>query len=533
MKYLNKVFNNKKLFIIVSIFLCFWLYALRTPEDLFKPYLWAEDGTELIQDTLFSPFSSIFDKCNASFSILQRVLTIICYIPCYIANDITFLPIIMGVLFKLVAVIGILYFISDRFEWLIESKAWRLAICLFVILTIPNTAYELVPCDASLPNILIFTIYLIGVRLVCVKESILEWDECIIIFFVAFSSLAAPYIGILVLWHLVKTLMQAKKVGNYCYVVQNVIKGVFVLVPVVLQCWNILNSNRVSTELQLIDRLLLNTKNYVFFPFWQYYHRWILFFVGLILWFIIMVSASVNHKFLIYSCACSFTYMLYCSMTVSELERFYGGNMVGRFVYVNVAIATLMLGVAAYRFWEKSNKSIWTLGIVGIILVLALPGYKYRINAYKPEFSDLYSASSIAFSRDGDEIAYIPVVPGGAWEMKIPVSFKSGSVKDDLVVEIQNEESKVIDAQGILRNLASGGTLEVKAYLDDGTLKNLFFELEEGVYQSTWTITKEGVYSFYTHKSLLPKGFDYTTMKLLVFYGQSDDGIIHRCVMEL
>jgi len=530
---LNKIFNNKKSFLLMSGIVCFLLYALRTPEDLFKPYLWAEDGSLFISDTLFSPLSSFLDTCNGSFSVLQRLLTLICYIPCYIANDITYLPIIMGVLFKLFAVIGILYFTSDRFAWLIESRIWRLAVCIFVILTIPPTAYDLVTCDASLPHVLLFTVYLIGLRLVCVKDSILEWDESIIVFFVAFSSAAAPFMGLIGMCHIAKTLMQAKNGDSNSCTSLNVLKGVIVLIPVILQCRNILNSSRVSTELQLFDRLLLNTKNFVFFPFWQYYHRWIFFIVGLGLWFIIMKSASVNPKFLIYSCACSFFYMLYCSMTVSELERIYGGNMVGRFIYLNVALAALMLGVAAYCFWEKGSRSLWTMGIAGIVLLLAIPGYRYIIDVKGTEYSDLYAMSSVAFTRYGDEVAFIPVGPGGSWEMKIPVSLKIESAYQDLIVEIRSDETGVTDIRGIPRKLASGGTLVVDAHLNGSKLRNLFFQQEDGVYQSTWTAVDEGKYSFLTPKSSLSEGYDIGTMKTLIFYGQSEDGAIHRCVIDL
>lgn len=521
-------------FWIISITICFLIYAFRAPGDILKPYLWAEDGTQLIQDSIFMGAGALFKRYCGSMAFIQRLLALVLYRISLLRGGITYLPILMSVVFKLVTVCGILYFLSDRFSWLIESRWWRLAICIGIILTIPYTANDLVTSDGSLFHALAIVIYYVGIRILCDKRAYLKWDEVVALSIICLSSPAVPFIGAIAVWHIIKALIVYKRrESDKKFLAENILKGLIVLIMVAQGVVTILMSGRSSVELHLLSRMKWNIKSFVFFPFWENYHLWKFFFVGAVVWIVMMWLSRPPKWFIVVSVLASFGYMLYCSMCVSEPEKFYLGTMVGRYFYVNVTIATVMLGVAANRFWHKSGKSPAVLEIAAIVAVISFPGYQYFIPILGEARADVWKVSASAFDRGGDEIAWIPVGPGSIWEMKLPVSFKDSEAKKDMRVEIVLDDGQPLS--DIPNELKNGEIIKVNAVLQSGErLKNLFMMQEEGIYQSTWPPTEDTAdFYFSTPADNITEGYDICGLTKFVFYGQSWDGAYHKCTVEM
>lgn len=430
-------------FKIVSFLLLFLLYVLRSPDDFFQPYLWAEDGGLILQNAVYIHEGNILDSFNGTLWVLQRGIG---YFSCWVVvllQCFPAAPYVMGTISKLIAVSGIYYFTDKGFEWLVKMRLWRWLIGILVVLTIPVNAYDLVTCDTSLPFVLIFPMFLIGMRLLCQEKVVmLDWRETIFLCVFALSSAAAPFVAAFLLPAFLRwTIVTFKKGGVFrSRIFVEAIKVLLVMAAVLLQIYTILTSERTSNvELAIAERIGSTLKAFVFYPYWQVFQEWSYFAIGLISFMLILYWAGIPRRVVGYSMVFSFLFMLYCSMSYDKPEYFFDGPevfMMGRFVYVNTAIATLLLGLVIHSFFKKDG--IMRIGSIMMgVSILLLSAYTYHIPVYGAERIVAFETNSVFFDGKSENHINIPVGPTGFWFMYMPVSFPpEEKMSTDLVVHL-------------------------------------------------------------------------------------------------
>ena len=104
--------------------------------DNFASYLWCEDGLALINDAIYRGPASLFDAPRGTIWFIPRLIGFISYHICRMLKDITYLPQLMSLITKVVATGGFMYFMSDRFEWIVKERAWRFIICAMTASTL-------------------------------------------------------------------------------------------------------------------------------------------------------------------------------------------------------------------------------------------------------------------------------------------------------------------------------------------------------------------------------------------------------------
>jgi hypothetical protein len=202
--------------VLYSLFILFLIYSLRAPADSFTSYLWAEDGCNLIQGPIDEGIVSICDTAPGFYWVIPRVIGYLCYKLCLFMNAMAILPMIQGLVTKVVAVIGVGYFISNRFDWVIKERVNRFVISLLVILSIPYYASDVITCDLSVPFILNFTVFLIGLDLLCgPKARCITYLEALFLCAQGLSNAAAPFAAIVALGALIRWLLFRIKTKNY------------------------------------------------------------------------------------------------------------------------------------------------------------------------------------------------------------------------------------------------------------------------------------------------------------------------------
>ena len=156
--YIKRKIVSDNFLYFVALFL---LLAFRSPMDLITPYLWAEDGTVLIRESVYEGLSIIAKQGNGAYWVIQRIFGLVCYWLVKPFESIEALPYIMQVLSKSLNVLSVMYFMSDRFSWLVSEKKYRFGICAGIILLMSQYANDTLTCDTSLPFGLFFGVFLI------------------------------------------------------------------------------------------------------------------------------------------------------------------------------------------------------------------------------------------------------------------------------------------------------------------------------------------------------------------------------------
>ncbi len=423
---------------ILCFFALFFILSLRTPEDLFSAYLWAEDGAELIQGSIFSGAHTLTTVGNGAYWTAPKAISLICYqLSCHF-GILQYLPQIQGICCKLLATACIFWFTSDKFEWLVGKKIVRSAICIGIILMIPQEAQDLMTCDTSIPFMMNFAVFLMGVYYFCNKEvrtpSILQ--SCFLVL-TALSSIAAPFVAAVALLAWIRWFMENRK--NHVYVQWSAIliecfKLFIVLLAVFIQVRCVILSNRASSNLELIKRILLNMKYFIFFPYWDRLRSWFGAFLGISLWLVILRFTKFPRLFALFCFCYSFAYLLFCSMMTTAEEFYKVVICTGyRFSTFSYMVATLALGVAL----DSANKceAIPKSPIIMVLSIILLIGItKYHISVIGMNFSELYSEYIPLFKEDGSELLHIPVGPWDPWRLTIPTTMSDKEQKNDMSV---------------------------------------------------------------------------------------------------
>ena len=460
MKYLK----NKTLQNIIYFLMIFTVFVMRCPKDLFTPYLWGEDGTILITDSAMEGIFAIDNVTNGTLWVIQKTVGVISYYIAVLFRSFSSLPMIQGVITKFLEALGISYFLSDKFSFLVKERFVRFLFCIMTILTFPTNSIDVITCDTSLPFILIIPVFLIGVYLFCGGKDeetgyyvkLPTVFQTVFLCLMAISSASAPLIGGMcalcgLLWLFER--IKAKKLTMKEFA-PAAVKMACVGLSVLIQLITVMSSDRAPTELALKDRIYLTVRNYVFWPKWMISSsKWLfaerlrvcdvpynshlpalcifLFLAGIAFYAFLFISKKVDRRVMAFSVLSSYLFFLLCSFT-GEIKEFLVGLAVGqRFVYLPVYISMMLILLFSYNLSKEEEKlkvpvkKIFSAGVVLLFLVLYIPDYIMTpANDYLYEYWEM---SCDDFSFEGDDIISCRIGPWGNWRTDFPADFTNAS----------------------------------------------------------------------------------------------------------
>ena len=64
---------------VIYFLILYALLVFRAPSDFFQPYLWAEDGTVLIQGSIYNGIQSVFQVGNGAYWVIPKLIALLCY----------------------------------------------------------------------------------------------------------------------------------------------------------------------------------------------------------------------------------------------------------------------------------------------------------------------------------------------------------------------------------------------------------------------------------------------------------------------
>lgn len=413
----------KKAYTALCFIVLFLLYSCRVWPDNFTSYLWCEDGIEMISDAIFKGASSVFDASYGSCWVIPRFISFVCYRICLLFGDITHLPQLQALVTKMLAAGCLMYFMSDRFEWLAKERAWRFVICAMVVLAIPGSAYDALACDTSVPFVLNFTVFLIGLdTLLGPVRRPVSIGETVFLTIQAVSTAAAPFCGAVAVFACLRWLfVKPEKDRSVRSVVTGIVCTLVVSGATLFQLLTTLMSSREVSELLLGRRLLVCTQDFVFFPYLTSYENVLLWILGLAGWVIIVLLAKLSWKLIAYCAAYGYAFLFYCSMTgePDQITEVIETGIGARYYMMNYMIAFLLLGVCINLLFASDRvRKLDGAVLLLVVLVIAYPTYLIDMPNVESAFS--YDYCSELFDTEGDSILIIPIAPDAHFRMVIP-----------------------------------------------------------------------------------------------------------------
>lgn len=531
----------------------FSLLAFRTPADLFTPYLWAEDGKVLIHGAIYDGLKGLAMPGNGAYWVIQRALGLSCYWLVRPFGNIVALPYVMQVLAKALHVLAVMYFMSERFVWFVPKKIYRFAICAGIILFMPYHASDVLTCETSLPFGLFFGAFLIGLDLLCSgRYEIPNIGQTVYLTLLALSIASAPCIGVLAVaavlqWaacHLKKVKKKGEKTGIGIWAVACV-RLCVILAAVGIQTECVVSSGRVSRDLELLHRVLLNTKSFMFFPYWNLFHSWAAFFGGAAIWVIVLYLTRIPWRVVAYCGGFSYLYMFYCCM-VGKAGDMYVGLMAGRYVFTCFEIAAFLCGIAMVRLWERQCRIGKHIAFVAGFAAAIMALRTYDVSVIQPEVAQAYKAYSGVFDAEGEDCVWIPIAPWRPWALDIPADISRQPVVDDLEFGVEYLDNKLTGTEGF-------GVLDDKSFWDisgwarTGTKNQRMKRLLLKKGNSYIATTELTVREWFHDEKIEHNGFKFhvgsannasvmwlqdgvTTLELV---GETDDGVWHSGRMDI
>lgn len=418
--------GNKKIPFILCVAILFFIYGLRAPDDLFTSYLWAEDGADLIQGSVFDGIKTIWNSYTGFYWVLPRTVGLLCYYICLYTNTMANLPMIQGLVTKLIAVLGISYFLNDRFEWLIKERAYRLLVCILVILAMPCFASDVITCDLSMPFVLNFTVFLIGLDTLCgPKARCITVPEALFLCVLAMSNAAAPFAAAVAAGALVRYLavnIKSKSVARK-ELATGITGTCLVIICSVVQILRIMHGSRAGNELALWDRLITCLRNFIFFPYCSGASRpavWTVLCLGCIA---LAYLSGIPKKTAAFTVAYNYAFIFFCSM-VTSMDRInevvFGENdSCGRYIFVMYMLSAFLLGVEAY-FLIRKKLILKMIGFVLCALLAVMSVATYSIDVIGYEYTYAYEENIGLFTPDGTDRLMIQIGPWLPQRLMLP-----------------------------------------------------------------------------------------------------------------
>lgn len=545
--------NFKQYFNLQNIFfftILFSVLIFRVPGDFFTPYLWAEDGTVLIQSSIYYGLKGIFIPNCGTYFVVQKTLALLCYWLVIPSGNITYLPYIMQIVFKSVSVLAVLYFINDRFSWLIEKKVHRFFICILIVLLMPQNSSDVLTVDTSLPFELFFAAFLIGLDSLCSgkKARLTFWQT---IFLLILSLSFAGAICIVAMCFVIFLQWAYKqfvsKTINKTTLFFEILKLCCFIFVAFLQTKSAIDAGRVSMDLDIFNRLVLNTKNFMFFPYWHRFHSWGAFVIGFILFGYITYMSKINWKIFFYSCFFSYCFMLYCSM-VMKSNDFYSGEMTGRYVFTCFEIAAFIIGCCIVcLIKDKKNMKIFMAGaVITVLCIVALR--TYNVTLIGANFANNYKVNSCLFDVNGQDAIQMPIGPWEPWSLTVPANFSDYKLDNDLEFLVEDLDGIWVlnDDFGNWRGAGIAGSVNFSGWIRTGQKGQLLIRLfvkNDSTYIAASEITIREYFQSDQVEYLQHNGFKFNISQPYNFFsdgvttielvGETEDGRWHYGKLDI
>ncbi len=535
---MENIIKSRLLANLVGITYLFLLLALRVPEDTFHPYMWLEDGVVLIQGAMDEGLVFILHSNMGTFWVIQKTLAWVIYRFFTLFGNLSLVPIVLGWSSKFIAGCGIFYFMGERFSWMVEERAWRFGICGMVVLMIPMNGHELLPVDTSMPFLLLFFVYLFGMRYLCAGAGAgrqPDWGETLACTVIALSSAAAIVVAFVFVTAMIYCLVRNNIPvdGRRKAILVGLLKMTLPVISAMIQLREILLSGRAGTEWELGKRLLYNTQKFISLPYWQKAENWVLFFVGILFWVLVIYMTHMPYRIWLYSAGFSYLYLLYCSMSHTP-EGFYykdmDGWITGRFSTTSMQIAGFMMAYAGYLFFKKKKNNARLYGglsvsILVTMMMVAIP--TYYVDQGGGEYFEGFKRGSIVFSENGSDKVLIAVAPWDLFQMHIPAELSGKKCVDDMRLYLTRVNDKPY-RNGGMAEIETAMVLEGRVSTADGKkMRSLFFKNNDGAYNAVFSIDKNQWCFHMTQEELTEE------MTEVEFIGITEDGKYHRGVLAL
>ena len=545
MKKLIKCINQLNLLMFVILFA---LLSFHAPKDLFTPYLWAEDGSVLMQGAMNFGIKTLFIPGNGAYWVIQKLIGLLCYCLLLPFNNIQTLPYLMQIVSKLLATLSILYFISERFNWILPNKWHRFYICVAVALLFPVGAFDVVTCDTALPFYFVFTVFLIGVDVVCnPKTKTLSAFQTIFLVLFALSSAAAPFsflIGGISFVRFFIFCKKGKKPIDKKVIIIEIIKLLCIFSAVFIQLLCVKSSGRSSSNLELIRRLYHNTKDFIFIPFAGFDYlkiekNWLLFLIGLLTWFVAWKIAKIPFLVVLYSGIFSFTYMFICSMTgtVDDFYKRIGAVLAPRYIFACFEISSFILILASQKLIYSGRKNLNILGYISITALSILALSTYNITVVGADYASTYRQHAPLFDKKGKQVVSIPIGPWSPWSLKIPANIRANEPVDDVEFVIEATNDNWIGTENFGK-FSANEYVKISGWSRTGIANQTFSKLliknpVDGIYYAATSLVVRQYFmgSHIEHNGftfVLPSTFFNDGLSVLEVYGETSDRVWHH-----
>ena len=517
--FVNKclIFFKKHLESIIFFIVLFLLYSFRTPGNLTEPYLWAEDGRVLIQRAIYDGFGSLFIVGNGFYWSMQRLLVLILYYILLPFSNITLLPQMMTYADGAIITLSVLYFTSNRFEWVLHGKYARFITCIFVILLFPNNASDITNCTTSMPFALFFAAFIIGLDLLCgpkaampnIKQTIFLVLMCLshasAIFIAAFCGFAA------LRWLIFKLREKSLKYKDFAI---QATKLFFIFASALLQTITLLNSGRSSAELDLLTRITVVARNFPVFPYVNELLRSSLTIPILVavLWVFLLMISSVSKWVVMYCALFSYVMLFISSFTVGSAEAWMRSNT-GRYYFFSYQAVTFLACILMFQLY-RSGRLRKQLGVIIAAVMVIVSLRTYNVPLVGAESSYFYKNYVSFFVPDGSERMIIPVGPWRPWSFPLPVELSNKGFSE---LHLNARIHSISQQQ---RGDSAWGTIwDINAEVEDGRIPVRLWIHHDNVFFPARNTNGTFIVD---HDRALSEGLE------LVIIAETDDGILHR-----
>lgn len=518
---------SKKSFTIVCFLVLYALLIMRTRDDSFTSYLWAEDGALLINDAIYTGVRSVITRGNGAYWIIPKSIGLICYWMTVPFHSVRYLPVLQGLITKLIAAAGVGWFMSDRFSWLVNSRIHRFLICEgVVVLMLP--AADVLTCDTSLPFILNFTVFLIGLDLLGKKEATVPTImETIFLVVQALSTAAAPFAAAVAGCAWIRWLhdgINKKRIGLLSATVETLKVGV-IASAAIIQIMTAYTGNRVGGSIQLFDRIRECIKVFPFFPFYQSLGSRRVLVVCIICWIIILLWSKISFRIIAYCFLYSYCFLFYCSMTnsaeklVDILEISYTMDA-SRYVILSAMIMSFLFLNTVLRI-VKTVPGIIAFAAMLCAMLPVIAGM-YQVRVIGAGLAAIYDQCSDNYVMNGDDNLMIPIGPTSNWKTMIPINLDEKSTKAVAEGEVYRIDGQHADQ--VIQIAPDSNIVTIYGFLKDESgepFENVFLKIGENSYLAGFAGNDDGILSR-DRNGIIDKKYSF------VFYGWRDlfqDGI--------
>ena len=433
-KKLKKISNNK--WMAITFFCCLILCLLLDYQAIFKPYIYAEDGSIFINQAYKYGVSSLFITYGGYLVFISRIIALLGLLFGKIFNSFLTTVFVMKWLSIAFAVFVANYFNSDDFDWLISDRKIRLLISLILIAFLMNFDHMYF-CSLSLHWWCGLFIFLISINIVNNKLP-----KTYLIPFIIIAILSLPSvlpIGFALLYYIIKNLKGIFSNIKLSFKNGNLIKIILIGLCLLLESYSILFMTDIETMakssftlnkvyLGMISsmKLLISSFNFIFGAdgYAKLSNVSINLIFGAIIWFILLFIYMKNNKTKFFAFGNLYIWFLYFMILYKyDNPSAYENALLssGHTAFYNAipaAIAVLMISFALYMIFSKGKYTRYLVTFLIAVLILSFT------NIQKTDFSYSKYLEDVEKYVDFNSNKYIAVTISpdrGKWKVNVPV----------------------------------------------------------------------------------------------------------------